>query len=843
MTTPNPDAEPTARVESDHVVRPRHVSPEVQFAPGAVIAGRYRVAGILGKGGMGEVYRADDVKLGQTVALKFLPARLARDPILLARLHDEVRHGRQIAHPNVCRIYDIGEWEGGHFVAMEFVDGEDLARLLHRIGRLAHDKAVDIARGIAAGLMAAHAKNILHRDLKPANVMIDSHGEARITDFGLALSTADDQAGEVAGTPAYMAPEQLRGAPATIQSDLYSLGLVMYELFTGRRAHAARTLPERVRELTSDITVPSSHIRDIDPAVERVILRCLASDPAERPASGRAVIEALPGGDPLAAALAAGETPSPRAVAAAGSEGSLSRAKAWALLAIAALFAVSAVLIGRATSISNYVAFDKSPEVLLDRVQTLGAELGVPLPGKPLSMFYERIGYLSWLEAREGRRTLDATRGGPGPVLFRVEYGVTPQESELEPLMAMAPGRTSIDVDMAGRLSFLLAAPAPGDERPRRSPDWNELLAAAGLAPANLTQTPPRHAPPVPFDARAAWSGTFPDSRTPIRVEAAAWQGMPVFFRVTGEWEPADGMPERPAVVVFATAVMLLLVGIACALAWRNFRRRRGDRTGAIRLAILAFLLSSASAILQTGYPAGAVAAFVHGLHEVADSLQIGVIVYVLYLAIEPYVRQRWPERLISWSRLLAGRVRDPMVGRDMLIGLAAGAAYSFLANGGPLLARRTTGQVIPHLQSPAALLGSGQTIAQILAAFISGAVTAFGCMTLLVIASIVLRKRIAGAVVLFGVVMAMFLIATSDPPGLAIVVAALLAWIPYRFGLLATTMLFVTHAMLFLYPTVHVEWATGLAAIVYASVAALLLWSFRVSLGSQSPFGDVLEG
>src|SRR6185503_12973051 len=243
---------------------------EPQFAPGTVIAGRYRIASILGKGGMGEVYRADDTKLGQTVALKFLPARRERDPAYLERLHDEVRLGRQITHPNVCRIYDIVEADGAHFVAMEYVDGEDLGRLLHRIGRIAHDKAVDIARGIAAGLSAAHAKGILHRDLKPANVMIDSHGDSRIMDFGLALAAGEDD-GTISGTPAYMAPEQLEGQPATVQSDLYALGLVMYELFTGKRAHNARSLPERVRDVTSEITTPSSVVRDLDPAVERII--------------------------------------------------------------------------------------------------------------------------------------------------------------------------------------------------------------------------------------------------------------------------------------------------------------------------------------------------------------------------------------------------------------------------------------------------------------------------------------------------------------------------------------------------------------------------------------------
>src|SRR4051794_26106191 len=246
MTTPARDASEDLPLRVDSTRTDPLSNGQSRLAPGTIVAARYRISSLLGSGGMGEVYRADDLKLGQAVALKFLPAALAHHSVLLANLHDEVRLGRQVSHPNVCRIYDIADWNATHFVAMEFVDGEDLARLLRRIGRLPHDKAIDIARGIAAGLAAAHAKGILHRDLKPANVMIDSHGDARITDFGLALPAGDDQEGQLVGTPAYMAPELLRGEPATIQSDLYALGLVMYELLTGHRAHAAKTLPDRI---------------------------------------------------------------------------------------------------------------------------------------------------------------------------------------------------------------------------------------------------------------------------------------------------------------------------------------------------------------------------------------------------------------------------------------------------------------------------------------------------------------------------------------------------------------------------------------------------------------------
>src|SRR4029453_3330666 len=197
-----------------------------QFIPGTMLAGRYRIAGLLGRGGMGEVYRAEDLKLGQAVALKFLPPELTHRTDLLARFHQEVRLARQISHPNVCRVHDIGETGGQHFLSMEYVDGEDLASLLRRIGRLPPDKGLEIARKLCAGLAAAHERGVLHRDLKPANVMLDARGQLRLTDFGLAGLAEDVSEGDVrSGTPPYMAPEQLTGNEATTRSDLYALGL------------------------------------------------------------------------------------------------------------------------------------------------------------------------------------------------------------------------------------------------------------------------------------------------------------------------------------------------------------------------------------------------------------------------------------------------------------------------------------------------------------------------------------------------------------------------------------------------------------------------------------------
>src|SRR5512135_2164461 len=197
----------------------------MNFAPGTVLADRYRIVALVGRGGMGEVYRADDLRLGQPVALKFLPPTLERDQTARDRLLAEVRSARTVSHPNVCRVYDIGEVDGRSFLTMEYIDGEDLASLLRRIGRLPAAKALEIARQLCAGLGAAHDKGVLHRDLKPANVMIDGRGQARITDFGLAVSpSAASVPADFAGTVNYMAPERFRGAPATVQSDLYALG-------------------------------------------------------------------------------------------------------------------------------------------------------------------------------------------------------------------------------------------------------------------------------------------------------------------------------------------------------------------------------------------------------------------------------------------------------------------------------------------------------------------------------------------------------------------------------------------------------------------------------------------
>ena len=246
------------------------------FAAGEVLAGRYRMIAQLGQGGMGDVWSADDLVLGIPVALKLLRSTT---PAGRALLLNEVRLARQITHPAVCRVFDIGEVRDHVFLSMELVQGEDLAAFVHRVGRLPSEKVAEIGRQLCDALAAAHRQGILHRDLKPANVLIDENGSVRITDFGIAVTRGAAGHNTGIGTPGYMAPEQLlSGASVSERTDLYALGLVLYELLVGRR-----TFDEAAS--VHHLPLPSTIVDGVDPRLERVVMQALSLDPADRPSS------------------------------------------------------------------------------------------------------------------------------------------------------------------------------------------------------------------------------------------------------------------------------------------------------------------------------------------------------------------------------------------------------------------------------------------------------------------------------------------------------------------------------------------------------------------------------
>jgi len=266
---------------------PDTASADPPFAPGEVIAARYRMIARIGRGGMGDVWRADDLVLKTAVALKLIASS---SPSARARIINEVRLARQITHPAVCRVFDVGEAAGIVFYTMELIRGEDLAALVRRIGRLPSEKTADIALQLCNGLAAAHAQGVLHRDLKPANVLIDDRGLVRITDFGIAIPSIDADQHLHTGTPRYMAPEQrVKGAALSERTDVYALGVLLYELLVGR-------FPERTADSTPP-PKPSTLVPNVNPRLERAIMQALSLDPQQRPASAMEMATILPGGD------------------------------------------------------------------------------------------------------------------------------------------------------------------------------------------------------------------------------------------------------------------------------------------------------------------------------------------------------------------------------------------------------------------------------------------------------------------------------------------------------------------------------------------------------------------
>src|SRR5437763_2871964 len=455
-----------------------------RILPGTLLADRYRIVALIGRGGMGEVYRAEDLKLDQDVALKFLPEKLVQDGAALARLHREVRIAREISHPNVCRVFDIGGANGVPFISMEYVDGEDLSTLLRRIGRLPQDKAIDISRQLCAGLAVAHDHGVLHRDLKPANVMLDDRGKVRIMDFGLAGIASDMQGADISsGTPAYMAPEQLTGREVTILSDIYSLGLVLYELFTGKRAFEASNLNDllRLREHSS-VANPTRVVHGLDPLVERVILRCLEADPQKRPKTALQIAAALPGGDPLAAALAAGETPSPQMVAAAGGEQALMPRIAWSLLAGTLAVFLAVLWVARYSTDLALYPIDKSPDVLQDRALQIATKAGYARAGDHAWWFTRNYGYLLYRNAMKMSSPHGEPISGSNPGAVSFNYRQSPDV--LSPSNASArvgpqdpayetAGMIFVSLESLGRLRGLRAVPSPDQALPA-SPEPNE---------------------------------------------------------------------------------------------------------------------------------------------------------------------------------------------------------------------------------------------------------------------------------------------------------------------------------------------------------------------------------
>lgn len=843
------------------------------FDPGQTIAGRFRIVSVLGRGGMGEVYRADDLTLGSSVALKFLPTDLASDPVRLERFRAEVRLTRQISHANACRVYDIVEGDGRVFLTMEYIDGEDLGSLLRRIGRLPQDKGVEIARQICAGLQAAHDQGVVHRDLKPANVMLDGRGRARIMDFGIAALGEVTGESAVAGTPLYMAPEQLSGREATARSDLYALGLVLHEIFSGRRVHDVETLAQ-LRDLHRTSTARTSlsrYVSDIDPAIERAIERCLEHDPADRPVSAMVVAASLPGGDPLAAAIAAGETPSPALVAAAGSRGGLHPGGAIALIALAAACILGLVWLNPRTDLIAAVNPPMPRAVLEQKAREVVAAFEDPSaltdgefdPAAEAGGWVVIQDYLAWLKQRDATPTrwagVGQTWGGPLTFWYRAA------NEKLQPIGSTFiveednPPRTNfgeryVRLDPRGRLTWMEIGQADWHRpvpAPDAEPDMAEFEAAmrfAGLDPALFRPHDARLSSRVELDHFRSFIGPMPGGKEGEEIAVhGGFRGADLkWFRAEFPWSIGkDGAPSGDDFPEWAqwlvTGLIWLIMGGAAIVGWRNIRARRSDVRAAVRVAIGILVLWMIGAMLMPDALPGVDRVFFGSSPIIGNAIINAAYFLVFYIALEPTARRVWPSLLVSWIRFTSGRWRDPMVGRDVLIGLAGGALLVLLTRIGilaPMLFDAAPQD--PHWLRMFTLGGPRQVLGFTLWTPALGIITASTFTLVLVLLRVILRSRlaaVAGVWLFFaGATGAAALVSHWSAAAIAALAATIQIALLLRFGFLplaVAAMAGTLAALVPIGPGSH-PWWSGNAAIPAVLIGALAVYGYLAAVGDR---------
>jgi len=822
-----------------------------QFLPGTMLADRYRIVALLGRGGMGEVYRADDLTLQQPVALKFLPESLALNPVALARFHGEVRIARQITHPNVCRVYDIGEWEGMHFLSMEYVQGEDLASLLRRIGKLPQEKAVEMARQLAAGLAAAHNAGVIHQDLKPANVLIDARGRVRITDFGVAqvASQARDPS-VIAGTPAYMAPERLNGRGSSVQSDIYSLGLVLYEIFTGKALTNPRADARQLTDRPAEEARPRpADLENLDPAIERLILRCLEEDPQLRPRSAIAVLAALPGGDPLEASVAAGHTPSPEMVAAAGGVGAISLRRGLVLLiATLAGLAILGTLNEFATDATRRIPVSIHPAILADRASQFLRQWYLKPAYSEYGLDWDHE-YADWLAQNQVKSGEGGGyfwyRESPMPIL---PYFPIAEPTPADP-PPLTPGMISVMLDAHGNLlRFLAIGPArieaPGAAKPF---DWVPFFLKAGLSIKDFNPADPIQNSSTGADRRYAWTGKDPEHPpVALRVEAASLEGEPLYYAVLRPWELHPGEPGAAGPLaerlLQASGFLIrwLALAVAAVITIGNLRRRRADRRGALRVAMYVVLIDFVAVMLRARH-GGLVVSEVYRLNAmIGYCLQAGLSCWVLYMALEPYLRRQWPHLLISLSRLVGGQVRDPLVGRDVLVGIlcAVTAAIPFTL---VMLTGQHFGITYPRglLDKPMANVSLRETLGILLwYPFADSTFTSLLDLFVLVAALLLTRNRRGAAIAVFvglEFLLTGGLVATGNTLAGATIAAIITAGLVFtlvRFGVLAMMAAICCGYVLLVFPLTFdlSAWYAPNAFLTTGIIVSIAFYAFHLA-------------
>jgi len=629
----------------------------------------------------------------------------------------------------------------------------------------------------------------------------------------------------------------MRGAPATTATDIYALGLVLYELFTGERPFEDRDTRGLINRRDADITPPSTRIRELDAVVEHAIMRCLARQPGDRPKSAYEVASALPGGDPIAAALAVGETPSPEMVAASGVKEGLRPRLAWSLLLsiIAVLFAVGWVF---NPASSHRAAFKQSPELLAFIAKNMMNEMGY-------SMVSADSAYGVWINDAAPEPAQFWYRESPHTLLPGTLHMIGPlyavagrQVSEQDP-PPLTPGMRSIRLDATNgllrRFHTIPAADAP------KSPiafEWTPVLKRAGLDPQLLDTVAPQQSTSSHGDRRVAWTGSLPsDPGIPLRIEGAEQDGRPIYFEVFAPQNTSEASnPELKLMTAIRIVVVIFWMISGVVLARRNLKEGKGDRRGAFRLSLFAFVS------VMLAWLFGSTHRFNPGelnsyLNALAEALYWTAISGVMYLAVEPFVRRRWPHALISWNRLLEGRFGDSLVGRDVLVGVFLASLVCIV---------RTLGRFggltpieYPEAELLQAMHSMPQTVSFLFGKFFDSANISLALFFLFCCMRAVFRNPWFATPVWLAIINAL----TPAPQrygGMVIVTAFAALWVVamLRFGVTAGMAMWfadrIFRAEIMLPPQ---GWHASRYYVLVGAVAAVAMYSFARSLGKHSLF------
>jgi len=673
----SPNAVPTERLRSKGPQSDR-------FAAGETYADRYRIVSLLGRGGMGEVFRAYDLLLREPIAVKLVKGSSFHGN---AGALNEVRLARRITHPNVCRVFDVGQAGEEYFITMEYVDGENLRSLLDRIGRLPPDKVLDVARQLACGLAAAHAKGILHRDMKPENIMIDGRGIVRITDFGIATAFKSDAPSDVIiGTPAYMAPEQLNGGAVSERSDLYSLALVLHELLTGQPVYGLKRLfDEEHLYRPAPISRVSERIADVDPALDRLLARALDPDPDRRPVSALAFASELPGADALAIALEAGATPPRELVARSGRRAAASPAVLASVGAAIITLLFGAYFVADRAYSPLLGDYSRSPDYLAERTREILRSLGYNKPPGDTAFGYwnddpsTKLPRSSYFWYRQSPESL-------APVEFESVLRLAGRVTWEDPPRDDTPGEIFLLLDSQGQLRKLTAV-SDSPPKPGAPPtDWEPVLKAGGWTTRDVETVPVKSTPVVYVDSLTAWRVKKPVALGAKLEITAGGAGGRVVNLATEEINRTAPEESRIGNVFSEWGwkfdhFVFLIPALLVPLAISNLKRGRTDRRGTARLMAVVLIARAIEWILVAQHSLSLYSETTLVTSRLAAMVLETLLFGASYAALEPMARRYWPQSMVAWSRVLEGRLIDPEVGRSLLAGSLAGTFWSIVVS------------------------------------------------------------------------------------------------------------------------------------------------------------------